>query len=452
MTDIANLFDNAGSANLITYKGQTETGSSFAALTADLHKKISRIPELKTGSFILLLNEHPIEFYSLLFALWKNGNKVIFPTRDIFSDSLSILYYKYSVSLNEGNIAVTPNQNYVPLESNLPGDTVVFSSGSTGVPKGILHNRNNFLKNARSVADTIQATSLSNIIFLKPYLVSAISHFLVHYLTGSHLFFDNYENIQDLSAYYAETPSAGIVGAPIHVISGLKFIPESAMPAMFFTSGDFISASTIENILSRFPETTYFNVYGLAELAGRFFINRIEASIPADRYEAIGTNIPGTSYQTGESGIKVNSDFLFSGYIIDNAFRPSKNPHPSGDLVVNKDGLLFLAGRTNDEIKILGNKVALRYIEVKIRNILRQDTVVLIAQPHPTFGNLLALVIKSEKEYKRTDIIKMLREHLSPHEIPHKFFYIDDIPFTQSMKIDRNVIAAKLHSLRTIHG
>jgi acyl-CoA synthetase (AMP-forming)/AMP-acid ligase II len=202
--------------------------------------------------------------------------------------------------------------------------------------------------------------------------------------------------------------------------------------------------------MNHLPNIIYYNVYGLAELAGRFFINKIDSNTPISSYESTGYNINGTHYSIHDSQLHVKSDFLFLGYIRNNSFEPSMESHPTGDLAYYKGENLFLYGRANDEIKVLGNKVALKHVENKIKNILNQDTAILISVPHPTFGNVLALLLKSEKALQRQVLIRKLRTDLSLHEIPHQFYYIDDIPFTQSLKIDRNKILGRISSLQRI--
>ena len=202
--------------------------------------------------------------------------------------------------------------------------------------------------------------------------------------------------------------------------------------------------------MNTFPGAVIYNVYGLAELAGRFFINRLDSATPAGRYETIGSPIDGTRYRLDDDQLYVSADFLFKGYIRGQQFEPAGEWHPSQDLARQSDHGLYLIGRADDEIKVLGNKVSLKHIENRIKRVLDRDVAVALASAHPVFGNILSLVLDDSQGLTRTDLIRQLRTRLEPYEIPHQYFTMDEIPFTQSMKIDRAAIADQLNSLKAI--
>jgi acyl-coenzyme A synthetase/AMP-(fatty) acid ligase len=410
------------------------------------------VPELRTSAFLVNASQDPVEYYVSLFALWENGNRVVFPTRDYLHDKSSIEYYKYEVDCASGALRVRENMDFHEIDIDERGDTVVFSSGSTGTPKGILHNKEHFLKNALAVSEVVGMEGVTNVTFLKPYLVSAISHFIVHFLTNSHLVFADFDRVEDITELYEKHKDLGVVGSPMHIVASYKCIPNGASPRMFFSSGDFVAGNTIASILERFPGARYYNVYGLAELAGRFFVNEIDARRPEAEFESIGRNIKGTDYSIREGELYVTSDFKFYGYIKNNSFEPSEPFHPTGDLVFRDENGLFLYGRTNDEFKILGNKVSVKHIEGKIKNVLKHDIAILLPTPHPNFGTILSLVLNSELRLRRTELIRALRGGLLPHEMPHKYYYISEFPFTDTMKVDRVAILKQLDSLEVVRA
>jgi acyl-CoA synthetase (AMP-forming)/AMP-acid ligase II len=448
---VLSLLENPSERAFITYRSRTETQKSFVAYVDHLYGQVKNTPELQTDEFTLIETEDPIEFYALLFALWRNNNKALFPTRDYLTFKSGIDFHQNEISSIDGKIHVTVNTDHRRIHIPQTGDTILFSSGSTGVPKGILHHRDHFLANALAVGKGIRHKHVTNITCLKPYLVSAISHILVHYWTASHIVFVDFSQVHTIETWYHRDRRIGIVGSPMHLIAALQYIPSTAEPSMFFSSGDAISAATIANIFTRFPLTTFYHVYGLAELAGRFFVNSLDSSTPKSQYESIGENIDGTTYELRKEQIYVDADYLFLGYIRDDAFEPSQVPHPTGDLARPSPEGLFLRGRTDDEIKVLGNKISLKHIERKIKNALNEDTAVVLATSHPQFGNILSLVLPREIGIKRTDLIRRIRSTLNSHEVPHKFYVVDEFPFTQSMKIDRNKLLRELDSLEAIH-
>ena len=133
---------------------------------------------------------------------------------------------------------------------------------------------------------------------------------------------------------------------------------------------------------------------------------------------------------------------MFLGYIKNNEFNKSADWFYTGDIIDILDGRIILKGRADDEIKVAGNKVSLKYLENNVYSILSSlnlEFIVIVPIPHDFFGNILALVI-NKKTIAKSIIVNMLRKKLNSFEIPHIYFYIEDIPYTQTMKIDRKKI------------
>jgi acyl-CoA synthetase (AMP-forming)/AMP-acid ligase II len=289
---------------------------------------------------------------------------------------------------------------------------------------------------------------LINLTFLKPYLVSAISHFLVHLQLNGHLIFEDFENVSRVSLLAKEYNELGIVGSPLQVNSAMSFLPDNHNPKIFFTSGDVVSKDAITRILTTFPNSIFYSVYGLAELAGRFFVNKI-TSQGKTPWDALGREIKGTRSSVKDGHIMVDSHFLFYGYVIGDKFIKVNRPYDSGDVAKEVDGELYFIGRSNYEIKVLGNKMNLTYLETKIKNVLGSDELAVIALPDPRFGNLIALVLK-DWHGDRGALQEALRKALNPKEMPHKFFTTDQFPMTSTMKLDRKMLADQAHSMRQI--
>lgn len=397
------------------------------------------------NEFIYLDIEHPFFFYVGLFACWFLDKKVVLPTKLSLEFYNVPQYAKYIFTVKGEKFSLFENENFnISLKiSQEKGDTIVFSSGSTGVPKGILHEKENFFLNAQATLNILQIEQYNtSITFLKPYLVSSLSHMIVHWYAKSQLIFEDFSHLHLIHKYKNITSALNIVGSPIHIISSIKYLVDfSFNPNYFFSSGDIISDIHIRNILNHFPKTIFFKVYGLAEVAGRLFIKKIDNTTQC--YD-IGKYLDITKIKYENDEVIVSSDILFSGYIKENVFFSSNKVFSTGDLVATicKDKKV-LQGRKNDEVKIAGHKVMTKYLENIILNLCKEkleiDFVVIVPLPHKLFGHILALIISSQKEIGKQEIVHLLRLELQTYQIPHQFYVIEleDIPFTQTMKVDR---------------
>ena len=130
--------------SLITYNNVSLSKQEFEKKVYKTIENFKGFEEL--DDFVLINTDNPIEFYILLFALWRSNKKVVFPNRDFF-EGADFKFVKYYINVNE----IYENKNFLKIDIDNNIDTVLFSSGSTGMPKGICHNSDTFFQNTNDV-------------------------------------------------------------------------------------------------------------------------------------------------------------------------------------------------------------------------------------------------------------------------------------------------------------
>ena len=114
----------------------------------------------------------------------------------------------------------------------------------------------------------------------------------------------------------------------------------------------------------------------------------------------------------------------------------------------DEDGYLFFRARLGDMIKTAGANVTPREVEVALEEIDGIRAAYVVGVPHPDRGQNVAAAIvpKRGTTLSSEEIRSALREVLSAYKVPrHYFFYeSEDLPFTDSGKIQKNSLVAMI--------
>ena len=115
--------------------------------------------------------------------------------------------------------------------------------------------------------------------------------------------------------------------------------------------------------------------------------------------------------------------------------------YKTGDLgTINEDGVLFYAGRIDEQVKIRGYRVELQEIDKVLREAAGTDLAIAVVKKTGDGETLLAFVQSAENQELRRKIIEHCRRVLPDYMVPSDIKLIDEMPFNQNGKIDRKVI------------
>ncbi|CAD6194341.1 unnamed protein product [Caenorhabditis auriculariae] len=119
--------------------------------------------------------------------------------------------------------------------------------------------------------------------------------------------------------------------------------------------------------------------------------------------------------------------------------------YKTGDIVKITDGNLKYLGRTDDQLKIRGNRIGKKEIENAISNLTGTSTVTIIVH-----SNRLTAFYVANKPIE--ELKNKLRHALSHYAIPDNFIHLDAIPLNSSGKIDRSKLLQILEQMEKTPG
>jgi acyl-coenzyme A synthetase/AMP-(fatty) acid ligase len=458
--------------------GRQWTGRSFLE-QANARCLQLRDAGLIPGDAVLVQSGRGGDFWIDVFAVWACGG-VYAPVGDAISLDQAVRLVRPRFLLGASLMENVPEGvNFLagpPAEGTetLPAikpptpdslSTILFTSGSTGQPKGVRLSDGGLLANARA---TLQCLDLrpDDVLFapIAFRFVSALSHFVTVMLSDAALAATEAPLLPNsLAASVASNGATCLGGSPIHA----RWLVETEAGAFttlrwIMSSGDNLSSATIASLATLRPDLGVYTFYGLTELAGRFCW--LGPQEQATHMGSVGRPIPGFSLALVDDGdapcfgnqigeVIAKGPGLMLGYCGDTQATDKAigfGGFRTGDLgYLDDDGLLHLVGRKDDVFKVMGLKAhAMTIQDAVMASGLVEDAAVLpFEDDRIGTAPCVYLVEGPAMGYSKGAMMRHLRSALPNHMLPRKFITVRGIPRTSSGKVDRTALRDLAQSL-----
>lgn len=383
----------------------------------------------------------------------------------------------------------------IPLATSTPPPTVsgdgqdlayvMYTSGSTGAPKGVRVTHRNVL---RLFASTIPqfGFGLSDVWTLwHSYAFDiSVSELWGALLTGGRLVVVTQETSRDPAAFRAlvEREQVTVLSQTPTGFQGFIDADHTAAPANFalryiLLCGEALHLQALQPWFDRYGDHTpqVINMYGPTETTLYVTYQRItQADLTAGAGSVIGSPLPdiriylldaaGRPVPTGVAGeLYIAGAGVAAGYLNRpdlTAQRFLRDPfhggpmYRSGDLARRlDDGTFEYLGRIDQQVKIRGFRIELGEIETAIAAHPAVSQVAVIdREDTPGDKKLVAyLVADNPPPTLVADLRQALHSRLPEYMVPAQFQYLDTLPLTTSGKLDRKALPAP-HLTRIHNG
>jgi amino acid adenylation domain-containing protein len=342
---------------------------------------------------------------------------------------------------------------------------IIFTSGSSGAPKGVVQPRSYLSELARRFGESIQTRPGDVFALVAPLTFSAsvmdIYAALVH---GAAVSFIDLRRLGLEGAARAIDREASIlhtVPSVFRSVAPRLAQRKLARLRLLYLAGEPARGEDFELYRNCLPDHVRFaNALGCTEfnLCRQFFADkstRIEGAVVPVGHAASGAEVflvdeRGRRVAEGEVGeIVVESDYLSGRYFRDEALTAEKfSSHPSGGKRAYQTGdlgrwlpggCLEHLGRRDAQVKVRGYRVELAEIE----NLLLRTAAVgeCAVAPNGAGEGLEAFVVGEESDELRQSLLSVLRASLPAYCVPDRLSFVPSLPRTSSGKLDRAALS-----------
>lgn len=399
------------------------------------------IPEKKA---VLLNSELTASGIAVFFALAKNNN-IIVPATEIpepeIETRMEISGAEFFINIKDEELLIknsglvkTGERIYQEIHSHNHPGLVLFSSGITGTPKGMVHDLfvlmapflNKKEKNTNLLAmllfdhiggiNTVFSALFSGATLTIPqsrdpfHICKLIEKHKVNVLPTSPTFL----NLILISGAYQK-----------YDLSSLRLISYGTEP---------MPEGLLKRLNEVFPKVRFFQTFGTSETGISQIVSESSKSL------GIKFEDPNTEFKVVNGELWLRSKTMIKGYL--NATMEQFTDDgwfKTGDIAeINPDGYLLIKGRKSGVINVGGLKVFPHEVESAIMEIPFILNCLVLGENNLITGNIVIAKVVLEEKKDKSEALKeiraYLRKKLERYKLPVKIYFVDSIEYSPRFK------------------
>ncbi|MDY5593138.1 o-succinylbenzoate--CoA ligase [Limosilactobacillus reuteri] len=445
---------------------------SFAELKKQVEVLVGKIDHLNPGSRVGLLATNTLMSYKLALAIMCSGRTIVWLNWRLAGEELErqIKDSGLQLCLVENSLwrsgMTNPFKSYSAfLITNAdPGElipvfksdwvaSIMYTSGTTGKPKGVLQTFGNHFYSAVSSALNLGLSSADKWLCVAPiFHISGFSIIMRGLIYGM--------TVRLVEKFRAEEIERILANETVTIMSVVPFMLKkliqqqnktnthynSAFRCMLLGGGT-IDRETLEICLQR--SIPVVQCYGMTETCSQIVALRsVDALL---KLGSVGQPLFSTQLKLSKDGeILLKTPALTPGYLNLPNKLPSKmidGWYRTGDIGhLDKEGYLYIDGRADEMLISGGENIFPQEVEQVYQRYPQINEVAVVGQNDSVWGQVPVAFVVSDRRLSPTKLMNYGYEHLARYKVPQHYIFVSELPKNASGKIRRFMLREKLNN------
>ena len=345
------------------------------------------------------------------------------------------------------------------LDQSIP--FLFFTSGTTGVPKGVAHYTSSLLSNAAAFNKHVGFTAEQRLLNVMPktYMAGCLNTLLCPWMAGASVILApefNLESALKLWTYaeQGEATTAWLTPTMVAMLTRLTKNPLTLKWVKANLDHVFVGTAPLsDTVKTEFEakfETPCLQSYGMSEL----LLVSSEQPKQEKTELSVGPLLPSIEIKTTSENqaLWVHTPYALAGYVLEGEEELEVpltsgwlNTGDSGEL--NAAGHLVITGRIKDLIIKGGRNICPRAIEEILLAQAGISEAAVVGVPHPFWGEEVVACLEVTEAYNEAELKEALSVKLDAESLPSRYEVLESLPRNSTGKIEKAKLKERLCSL-----
>lgn len=402
---------------------------------------------INKGETVAIISDYSFEAIALFFALHKNKNIIVPITTKVdkeIEERIEVAACNYAIKIIDGELSLSTfsmegesHSLIAGLRTQSQSGLILFSSGSTGQPKAMIHNLDNLVDSYQNK----KGKTFVFLIFLMFDHIGGLNTLLNCFSMGVKMVFPTDRNPENVCALIEKYQVNVLPASPTFLnlilisqanlnynLSSLKMITYGTEP---------MPESLLLKLKESFPSVKFLQTFGTSETG----ISQTASKSSASTF--IKLDDPNIEYKVVDNELWLKSKTQILGYLNSSMERFTEDGwFRTGDVVEqSEDGYLRIIGRGSEIINVGGEKVLPSEVESILFQMPEVDDCVVYAEKNPIMGQMVVAKVLFNKELKASEAKNLVREFcvdkLDRYKIPVKVLLMSESEYSERFKKKR---------------